>query len=176
MDARREQLAVIDALLAQAAAIDALPAGKRRRRRRNSAVWPTIETISRTGPLRERFPLLLPPRPYCTDDHNTQGLRIRSRALALRCRYIQLNGPSLATWLLFDIDRKDACFAAEEGNLPPPNFIAVTRKGEHKGRAHMATCWLAWCASPWKPTRPATFSQFSAAISAASALTASIPA
>jgi hypothetical protein len=42
------------------------------------------------------------------------------------------------TWLPFDIDRRDAYFAAEDGNLPPPNFIAVnTEEGKRWGHAHI---------------------------------------
>jgi hypothetical protein len=34
-------------------------------------------------------------------------------------------------WLDFDIDRPDAYFAAEDGNVPPFNFVAVNPKNGH---------------------------------------------
>jgi hypothetical protein len=120
-DARYEQLAAIDARKAER---------RRERGSRDAAAWATVEDINNKAPLRERFASLLPPKPYYADNPK-QGIRIGPRATALRHRHVQLNGPNCDTWLVFDIDRVDARFAAEDGNLPSPNFVAVNPKNGH---------------------------------------------
>jgi len=84
--------------------------------------------------VRECFPDLIPKRPYCANDVS-QGLIIRGRDKAVGYRHIQYNGPTDLTWLLFDVDRADARFAAEDANLPQPTVIIVNRR---KGHAHLA--------------------------------------
>lgn len=76
-----------------------------------------------------------PRRPYCSDDLESRGLRIRSLAQALTKPYIQANPPHLRVWALFDIDRPLAALAWEEADLPPPTWTAVNREN---GRAHSA--------------------------------------
>ena len=46
----------------------------------------------------------IPQRPYCSNDLS-HGIRPRKKETALRCRFIQFNGPATCEWLLFDIDR-----------------------------------------------------------------------
>ena len=81
-------------------------------------------------PVHECFEQLLPDRPYCTDDPR-HGLLIRIRQRALAFSHIQLNRPTEARWLAFDVDRSTAAFAWEDGNLPPPNVIAVNPENGH---------------------------------------------
>jgi hypothetical protein len=71
-----------------------------------------------------------PRRPYCTDDL-AAGLRIRSLASALRCRYIQANPPYLRVWSIHDCDYEGAAIAWEDANLPPPAWISVNRENGH---------------------------------------------
>jgi hypothetical protein len=117
-DARREQLAAIKANPDKVRAAEALhegQSGRRTRRRRRATVpWPSLAPANDDVPLRERFPLMLPPRPYCSNNVKTDGMYVRPRDIALRHRQIQLNGPNAVQFLLFDIDRKDAFFAAED--------------------------------------------------------------
>jgi hypothetical protein len=49
-----------------------------------------------TTGLRQRFPSLIPARPYCADVLG-DGLKIREKKLALERRHIQLNGPATFT-------------------------------------------------------------------------------
>ena len=80
--------------------------------------------------LLQVFPRLLPAKPYCSDDLSF-GLRVRTRAHALRASYVQLNGPADLCFLPFDIDRAHAAFAWEEGNLPAPNIIIANPVNGH---------------------------------------------
>ena len=59
--------------------------------------------------VRAGFGELIPARPYCTDELR-DGLQIRQRKQAISCRHIQVNGPRVVSWLLFDVDRPDARF------------------------------------------------------------------
>lgn len=85
--------------------------------------------------LRQDFPDYVPPRPYASDDVKMFGMKPMSRKAALKRSLIQLNGPTVQTWVAFDIDRKDAYRAAELAHLPAPNFISVNM---NNGHAHMA--------------------------------------
>lgn len=76
----------------------------------------------------------IPDKPYCSDDLNS-GIRPRKKEIALRCRYIQFNGPASYEWLLLDIDRPGAYYASGDANLPPPNVIMVNPENGH---AHCA--------------------------------------
>src|SRR5262249_27371981 len=80
--------------------------------------------------LWQQFPDLIPAKPYCTD-FLEDGLRIKSKAAALRHRHIQLNGPSSFRWMQHDIDRPDAYFAHRDAYLPPPNVIAINPENGH---------------------------------------------
>jgi len=82
----------------------------------------------------EQFVNYLPTRPYCTDDLRS-GLQIRPRGTAIKKAYIQQNGPGILRWLVFDVDRPGAALAWEQGDLAPPNFVAVNRENAH---AHLA--------------------------------------
>jgi hypothetical protein len=138
-EARKEQIAAISAAeaLRDRDSSKARCVRRRRPRRTAEATWPTEAVIADETPLRDRFAALLPPSPYYTDDPS-HGVRIGPRAIALRHRHVQLNGPNVLTWFVFDIDRRDAVFAATDGNLPPPNFIAVnTEEGDRWGHAHV---------------------------------------
>jgi hypothetical protein len=84
--------------------------------------------------LRVAFPELLPRKPFCAD-RLADGLLIRERASALKRRHIQLNDPSTVRWVVHDLDFRGAALAHEEGNLPPPNFLAINR---NNGHAHAA--------------------------------------
>jgi hypothetical protein len=51
--------------------------------------------------------------------------------MALRYSHVQFNDPKRVKWLVFDIDRPGAFFAAYDANLPAPNFIAENPKNGH---------------------------------------------
>ena len=79
---------------------------------------PPLITRPITG-LRQRFPSLIPARPYCADVLG-DGLRILEKKLALERRHIQLNGPASFRWMPHDIDHANAYFAHRDANLPDP--------------------------------------------------------
>lgn len=83
-----------------------------------------------SGGLRQRFPTLIPRKPYCAD-YLEHGRRVWARNLALAQRHIQLNGPSSFVWELHDIDLPDAYFAHRHACLPQPNVIAINPQNGH---------------------------------------------
>lgn len=85
-------------------------------------------------PIWEDWHDRLPIRPLCAD-HFADGTTRRPRTAALGYRHIELNPPGRVAWLCFDIDRSDAIFAADEGDLPEPNMAMVN---PCNGHAHLA--------------------------------------
>jgi hypothetical protein len=108
-------------------ALDKIPAAKNETGRTSPY---QVESPGPPSLMQQVFPALLPAKPFCSDDLRF-GLRVRSRAYALRFNYVQLNGPTNLCFLPFDIDRKHAAFAWEEANLPAPNIIAVNPQNGH---------------------------------------------
>lgn len=111
------------------------------------ARYPSVSAVLASGnvPSRESrrnytieadFPNLVPVKPYCAD-YLSDGLVIRARALALKKRHVQLNGPSSFQWLTHDIDRPGAYFAHDDANLPPPNVIMVNPSNGHAHGAYL---------------------------------------
>ena len=72
----------------------------------------------------------LPPKPYCTDDLN-RGLKIRTRATALKKRYIQLNPPYQKRFITFDLDYDTWAYVAEDFDLPQPIWCVGNTKNGH---------------------------------------------
>lgn len=72
----------------------------------------------------------LPHRPYCTDDFS-HGVRVRSLDDALLRRYIQPNAPHVSRWLVFDVDRPGAAFAAQDRGLPDATLVLITPHNRH---------------------------------------------
>jgi hypothetical protein len=96
--------------------------------------WPyQIEAIGSLGAslqLVDRFPDLLPAKPYAADDPR-HGLLILARHQALRRRHIQLNGPNSYTWMTHDIDDSGAYYAHRDSNVPQPNVIVINPANRH---------------------------------------------
>lgn len=86
--------------------------------------------------LSQSFAQLIPTRPYCADNL-ADGLQIRKKAVALKKRHLQLNGPASFTWMIQDIDRPGAYLAHDDANLPPPNVIMVNRANGHAHSAYL---------------------------------------
>ncbi|AJX33052.1 replication initiation protein [Burkholderia oklahomensis] len=72
----------------------------------------------------------LPHRPYCTNELD-KGLVVRPAATALTHRFIQPNAPLEITWLVFDVDKKDAAYLWELRNLPAPTIAVTNRVNRH---------------------------------------------
>lgn len=142
VEARIEQVAAIEARDRETLPLSDKSRKEALRRRRSAkAVTGARDHVSicsglRSGrtQLRVAFPELLPRKPFCAD-RLADGLLIRERASALKRRHIQLNDPSTVRWVVHDLDFRGAALAHEEGNLPPPNFLAINRKNGH---AHAA--------------------------------------
>ena len=75
----------------------------------------------------------LPRRPLCTD-RLSDGCWHEPAARALARRYIQINPPKTALWMVFDIDRPGGAFAWENENLPQPAWSCTTK---HNGHGHI---------------------------------------
>ena len=84
-------------------------------------------------PAAIQFAATVPRWAYATDSLK-EGIWRQDRAIALSSRYIQTNASHLLRYLTFDIDWPGAYFAASDGILPPPNWIAEDRQN---GRAHL---------------------------------------
>ncbi len=76
-----------------------------------------------------------PARPYASCDVKAHGVWHETRNKALGMQYIQVNPARLKYWMVFDVDRKDAAYAWEDANLPPPAWAAVNKQNGH---AHLA--------------------------------------
>ena len=82
----------------------------------------------------KQFAGAIPRRPYATDNPK-EGIWRQNRAAALLSRYIQANASHLLRYIVMDVDRPGAYFAARDAILPAPNWIAENRDN---GRAHLA--------------------------------------
>ena len=71
----------------------------------------------------------LPHHPYCTDALGV--MVVRSKAHAIKKRYIQINRPRCVTYFVFDIDREGAAFAWYDAHLPPPYWTSTNPKNGH---------------------------------------------
>jgi hypothetical protein len=119
----------VQARLEQIGAIDARKAEARRIKRQQPPHRPRAS-------LRQAFPDLIPAKPYCADFLD-DGLRIRSRRVALRRRHVQINGPSSFTWMPHDIDRAGAYYAHDDANVPQPNVIMINPENGHAHSAYL---------------------------------------
>lgn len=75
------------------------------------------------------FESLLPDKPYYCDA--TGSLRIAGRSLARSAAHIQFNGPTHKRWLVFDIDRSDACDLLKDHHIPKPNILCINPQNGH---------------------------------------------
>ena len=80
--------------------------------------------------MKQLFKQCVPERAYCCDDFR-RGLSIRLRHAAIGRRYIQPQPPWEHRWLLFDVDREQAWYAAEDAGLPAPTFVSINRSNGH---------------------------------------------
>lgn len=88
---------------------------------------------------RDLFLASAPKRPYCADDLQ-EGLTIRGQQAAIERRYIQHNPPHALAFLVFDYDRPGALFAAEDANLPEPNWVTENRDTRRGHIAYALAC------------------------------------
>lgn len=74
----------------------------------------------------------LPHKPYCMDDKPSYML-IRSKAIAVKKPYIQVNPPLTTIYFVFDDDKGDAALSWFDANLPQPLW---TTQNPLNGRCH----------------------------------------
>lgn len=72
----------------------------------------------------------LPHKPYYANDLD-YGVRIASKAVAIKHKHIQPNPPHARYWLVYDVDRKGAGFDWRFLDVPPPNIIATNPENGH---------------------------------------------
>ena len=75
----------------------------------------------------------LPKRPYCMDEKPGYML-IRSKAIAVKKPYIQINSPMTTVYFVFDDDKNDAALSWFDANLPAPFW---TTQNPENGHAHI---------------------------------------
>ena len=74
----------------------------------------------------------LPNNPYCLDEIPARML-IRSKAIAIKKPYLQLNPPLMTIYFIFDVDKSDAVLAWFDENLPKPLW---TTQNPNNGHCH----------------------------------------
>ena len=74
----------------------------------------------------------LPKRPYCMDEKPGYML-IRSKVIAVKKPYIQINSPTTTIYFVFDDDKNDAALSWFDANLPAPYW---TTQNPDNGRCH----------------------------------------
>ena len=72
----------------------------------------------------------LPNKPYCMDDKPGYML-IRSKAIAVKKPYIQVNSPVTTIYFVFDGDKNDAALSWFDENLPAPYWTTQNPKNGH---------------------------------------------
>lgn len=72
----------------------------------------------------------LPHKPYYADDLS-YGVRIASKARALRAQHIQPNPAYAQHWLVFDVDRAGAAMDWSDRNAPAPNLTVMNPANSH---------------------------------------------
>jgi hypothetical protein len=75
----------------------------------------------------------LPNKPYCMDEKPGYML-IRSKAIAVKKPYIQVNSPVTTIYFVFDGDKNDAALSWFDTNLPAPYW---TTQNPENGHAHI---------------------------------------
>ena len=75
----------------------------------------------------------LPKRPYCMDE-KPGYMVIRSKAIAVKKPYIQVNPPVTTIYFVFDDDKNDAALSWFDANLPAPFW---TTQNPENGHAHI---------------------------------------
>ena len=75
----------------------------------------------------------LPNKPYCMDD-KPGYMVIRSKAIAVKKPYIQVNSPVTTIYFVFDDDKNDAALSWFDANLPAPFW---TTQNPENGHAHI---------------------------------------
>jgi hypothetical protein len=72
-------------------------------------------------------------KPYCTDELGVT--HIRPKSTAVKRKYLQVNRPSMVTYLVFDIDREGAVLSWYDEGLPAPYW---TSKNPLNAHGHIA--------------------------------------
>ena len=72
----------------------------------------------------------LPRRPYCMDEKPGYMI-IRSKAIAIKKPYIQINSPVTTIYFVFDDDKNDAALSWFDANLPAPYWTAQNPENGH---------------------------------------------
>ncbi|WP_180006226.1 replication initiation protein [Acinetobacter sp. YH12237] len=74
----------------------------------------------------------LPNKPYCMDE-KPGFMLIRSKAIAVKKPYIQINAPTTTIYFVFDDDKVDSALSWFDSNLPAPYW---TTQNPENGRCH----------------------------------------
>lgn len=69
-------------------------------------------------------------KPWCSDDLS-YGLRVLPKAIALKKKYIQPNGPTHKYWVCIDVDREGAGVDWEDRGAPEPSIIVINPENKH---------------------------------------------
>ena len=75
----------------------------------------------------------LPNKPYCMDE-KPGFMLIRSKNIAIKKPYLQINAPTTTIYFVFDDDKNDAALSWFDENLPAPYW---TTQNPENGHAHI---------------------------------------
>lgn len=100
------------------------------------------------GTALNRVLLEAPFLPRCSDDKT--ATKVRPRQYAITYPYMQVNRPGMVSWLVFDLDHRNAGVWEDVG-LPSPNLIVRNRESGH---AHLFYAIEPVCTSDRARARP----------------------
>jgi hypothetical protein len=81
---------------------------------------------------RDRLYANLSSKPYCSNNLQKQGLKIRPKDIAFeRYAYLQLNNHWSDTYLIFDVDRSGAALEWDLADILAPTFITINPLNGH---------------------------------------------
>ncbi|MFH7767712.1 replication initiation protein [Acinetobacter sp. BSP-28] len=85
-------------------------------------------------PVQQQLDLFenLPHKPYCMDE-KPGFMLIRTKSIAVKKPYIQINPPLMTIYFVFDDDKEDAAWSWFDANLPAPLW---TTQNSDNGRCH----------------------------------------
>lgn len=92
------------------------------------AVARESERYFQRGTALNRVLLEAPFLPRCSDDKT--ATKVRPREYAISYPYMQVNRPGMVSWLVFDLDHRNAS-VWEDAGFPAPNLIVRNRESGH---------------------------------------------
>ena len=87
----------------------------------------------------------LPNKPYCMDE-KPGFMLIRTKSIAVKKPYIQVNPPLMTIYFVFDDDKEDSALSWFDADLPAPLWTTQNPENAHSmaGSLHKETAHTKW--------------------------------